>query len=142
LYRSGAYKICGSPVVSLNFDESLIVELPFFLSKQVLFPSSCLPVFIHCSELCSSGSVLNLDRPRSCAVLFLINRGTLLVKPLLVLLFSRIAHDSGGYILYFFFSFIPKFIEAACLNVVLIDIDQDIIAEAEKFRMVAPESII
>jgi hypothetical protein len=83
-----------------------------------------------------------LDRPRYCAVLFLINRGTLLVKPLLVLLFSRIAHDGCGYTLYFFFSFIPKLIEAACLNVVLIDIAQDIIADAEKFRMVAPKSII
>jgi hypothetical protein len=94
-------------------------RVTLFHSKQILFPSLFLLVFIHCREQCSSGSVLNLDHPRSCAVLFVINRGTLLVKPLLVLLFSRVNNGSGGgYLLYFFCSFIPKFIEAACLNVV------------------------
>jgi hypothetical protein len=30
-------------------------------------------------------------------------------------LFSRVAYGGGGYLFYFFFCFIPKFIEAACL---------------------------
>jgi hypothetical protein len=90
-------------VVLIDFDYSLTVELPFFLFKQVLFLSSCL---LHCVDFGSSGSVLQLDRPRSCAVLFLIN----LVKPLVVILFLRVAHGVGGYLLCFFFSFIPKFI--------------------------------
>jgi hypothetical protein len=80
LYRSGAYKICRSPehcsVARFRLKSDRRVAF-FFLSKQTIFRFSCLPVFIHCRELCirelgSSGSVLNLDHQRSCAVIFLI----------------------------------------------------------------------